>query len=194
MADFREEGRTGTGLLGHTLRLAMAVLVTGIFVVLLLDRDHAATEAHEPQIRDVTPASSASATTRRSVESNAAASDIVLRAGTHGHFLVDAQVNGETLRFLVDTGASSIFLTPQDAAKLGWTPNRLTFSERYDTAGGEIRAAPVELRSLRIGQMELYDLPASVGEQPGSISLLGMTFLKRLESYQVRGDTLVLTW
>lgn len=194
MADFREEGGTGTGLLGHTLRLAMAVLVTGIFVVLLLDRDHAATEAHVPQIRDVTPAPTPSGRRVPSAGSAAVGSDIVLRAGPHGHFMVDAQVNGEALRFLVDTGASSIFLTPQDAAKLGWTPNRLTFSERYDTAGGEIRAAPIRLRSLRIGQLELHDLPASVGEQPGSISLLGMTFLKRLESYQVRGDILVLTW
>jgi GMP synthase-like glutamine amidotransferase len=60
--------------------------------------------------------------------------------------------------------------------------------------GGEVRAAPVTLRSLRIGQLELYDLPASVGESPGSLSLLGMTFLKRFESYEVRGDTLILSW
>ena len=57
-----------------------------------------------------------------------------------------------------------------------------------------MRAAPVTLRSLRIGELELYDLPASVGEQPGSLSLLGMTFLNRFESYEVRGDTLILSW
>ena len=108
--------------------------------------------------------------------------------------MVDATVNGEVLRFLVDTGASSIFLTPQDAERIGFTAPRLTFSERYDTANGEIRAAPVTLRSLRIGQLEFYDLPASVGEAPGSVSLLGMSFLKRFDSYQVRGDTLILAW
>ena len=108
--------------------------------------------------------------------------------------MVDATVNGEPLRFMVDTGASSIYLTPEDAVRLGWPPQRLTFSERYGTAAGEVRAAPVTLRSLRIGQLELYDLPASVGEQSSGISLLGMSFLKRLESYQVRGDTLILSY
>jgi aspartyl protease family protein len=57
-----------------------------------------------------------------------------------------------------------------------------------------VHAAPVTLRSLRVGQLELYDLPASVGEAPGSLSLLGMSFLKRLESYEVRGDRLILSW
>jgi aspartyl protease family protein len=119
---------------------------------------------------------------------------LVLQAGPHGHFIVDAAVNGKTITFLVDTGASAIYLTPEDAKRLGWPPQRLTFSERYSSAAGEVRAAPVTLRSLRVGQLELFDLPASVGEQPSEISLLGMTFLKHLDSYQVRGDRLILAW
>ena len=189
MSGYREEGAAGSGLLTHSLRLAVAVVVTGLVVMFVLDEE-AADSAPVMTLRDVTPAA-------RELGGAAAAgpvSELVLQAGAHGHFIVEASVNGEPLRFMVDTGASSIFLTPDDAARLGWPPQRLTFSERYGTAAGEVRAAPVRLRSLRIGQLELYDLPASVGEDPGSISLLGMTFLQRLEGYQVRGDTLTLSW
>src|SRR3546814_1068496 len=108
--------------------------------------------------------------------------------------MVEAAVNGTPITFLVDTGASAIYLTPGDAARLGWTPLRLTYSERYSTASGVVHAAPVPLRSLRIGQLALYDLPASVGDESTSVSLLGMSFLKRLESYEVRGDRLILSW
>ena len=103
-------------------------------------------------------------------------------------------MNGTPITFMVDTGASSIYLTPDDAARLGWTPPRLTYSERYSTASGVVHAAPVTLRSLRVGQLELYDLPASVGQQPSSVSLLGMSFLKRFASYEVRGGRLILSW
>src|SRR3546814_20060695 len=95
--------------------------------------------------------------------------------------MVEAAVNGTPITFLVDTGASAIYLTPGDAARLGWTPPRLTYSERYATASGVVHAAPVTLRSLRIGPLELYDLPASVGQESSSVSLLGMPFLRSEE-------------
>lgn len=195
MAEYREEGVASTGLLGRTLRLAAVVIITGLALVLWVDRDKPPASPGAPVVRDVSPVPG-SVSSRRSAASSGqtAGSEIVLQAGPHGHFLVDAAVNGTQLRFLVDTGASAIFLTPEDAERLGWSADRLTFSERYETANGEIRAAPVNLRSLRIGQLEFYDLPASVGEAPGSVSLLGMAFLKRFESYQVRGDTLILSW
>jgi aspartyl protease family protein len=184
MSGCHDHGTAGSGLLGHSLKLVVSVLVAGVAVVLLADRDGGGASAPGR-----TPAKSTAP-----AQGTAPFSELVLRAGAHGHFTVDASVNGQTLTFLVDTGASSIYLTPQDAAALGWTPPRLTYSERYYTAAGEVRAAPVTLRSLRIGQLELFDLPASVGEQESSMSLLGMTFLKRFDSYQVRGDRLILTW
>ena len=186
MSGYHSDSAAGSGLLGHSLKLAVAVVAVGIAMVLFIDREEAASSSRAD-------AAVAAAESKRS-EGTAPFSELVLRAGAHGHFIVDASVNGQTLTFLVDTGASSIYLTPQDAAKLGWTPPRLTYSERYHTAAGEVRAAPVTLRSLRIGQLELFDLPASVGEQESSMSLLGMTFLKRLDSYQVRGDRLILSW
>jgi aspartyl protease family protein len=186
MSGYQDDSTAGSGLLGHSLKLVLSVLVAGVAVVLLADRGD---EGASAPGRDPAVASAAA-----SAQKAAPFSELVLRAGAHGHFTVDASVNGQTLTFLVDTGASSIYLTPQDAAALGWTPPRLTYSERYHTAAGEVRAAPVTLRSLRIGELEPYDLPASIGEAPSSMSLLGMTFLKRFDSYQVRGDRLILTW
>ena len=188
MSSSHQQEAAHSGLLGHSLRLALAVVVTGIVVVFMLDRE-AGRGAVSNQVVNAKPSALVPAAGTRS-----AVSELILKAGPHGHFLVDARVNGELLRFMVDTGASSIYLTPADAARLGWPPQRLDFSERYDTAAGEVRAAPVTLRSLRIGQLEFYDLPASVGEAAGNLSLLGMSFLKRFESYEVRGDTLILSW
>lgn len=189
MSSLRDDGGPTSGLLTHSLRLAVAVVITGLVVMFVIDREKAG-GARVESVADVTPGQGQGAQGGPA----GPVSELVLHAGAHGHFMVDASVNGETLRFLVDTGASSIYLTPEDAARIGWPAQRLTFSERYDTAAGEVRAAPVTLRSLRIGQLELYDLPASVGEQSAGISLLGMSFLQRLESYQVRGDTLILAW
>ncbi|MGF1592627.1 MAG: TIGR02281 family clan AA aspartic protease [Kiloniellaceae bacterium] len=183
MSGYQEQATATGGLLRHSLRLAAAVVVTGLVLVFAIDRE------------SPLPGVSASVPDRgTAAPPPAARSELVLQAGPHGHFMVEAFVDGRPLTFLVDTGASSIYLTPEDAATLGWTPPRLTYSERYSTAAGEVRAAPVTLRSLRIGQLELYDLPASVGEQAGSVSLLGMSFLKRLDGYQVRGDRLTLIW
>ena len=186
MSGYHDHSTAGSGLLGHSVKLVLSVLVAGVAVVLLADRDGEGASAPGRQ--------PAAAGTTAPAQKAAPFSELVLQAGARGHFTVDATVNGQTLTFLVDTGASSIYLTPRDAARLGWTPPRLTYSERYSTAAGEVRAAPVTLRSLRIGELELYDLPASVGEQESSMSLLGMTFLKRFDSYQVRGDRLILSW
>lgn len=119
---------------------------------------------------------------------------LTIPADPRGHFLVDAEVNGTTITFLVDTGASSVVLSPQDARRVGLGPERLRFTERFGTANGTVRAAPVELREIRIGQLAQRYVPASVNEAPMGISLLGMTFLSRLESWSVEGGRLALYW
>jgi aspartyl protease family protein len=103
-------------------------------------------------------------------------------------------VNGAPITFLVDTGASSSVLTMADAERLGFRPESLRFTQRFGTANGEVRGAPVVLREIRIGQFSLYDVPASVNEAPLSVSLLGMSFLRRLNGYGVEDGRLVLRW
>ncbi|MCE3249377.1 MAG: family clan aspartic protease [Geminicoccaceae bacterium] len=120
--------------------------------------------------------------------------EYVVEAGAHGHFVLDAVVDGVPLTFLVDTGASDIVLTLDDARELGFRPQELEFSQRFRTANGEVRGAPVRLRELRIGQFSLYDLEASVNEAPLAISLLGMGFLEQLAGYEVDDGRLILRW
>jgi aspartyl protease family protein len=129
-------------------------------------------------------------------EGDGAAGDLeyVIEPGAGGHYVVDAMVNGAPITFLVDTGASSIVLTMADAEHLGFRPESLRFTQRFVTANGEVRGAPVVLREIRIGQFSLYDVPASVNEAPLSVSLLGMSFLRRLNGYGVEDGRLVLRW
>jgi aspartyl protease family protein len=120
--------------------------------------------------------------------------EYVVEAGPGGHYVIEASVNGAPVTFLVDTGASDIVLTVDDARRIGLQPRTLDYSERYATANGEVRGAPVTLRELRIGQLRLFDVAASVNEAPLGISLLGMDFLEQLSSYEVERGRLVLRW
>ena len=110
-----------------------------------------------------------------------------------GHVILDAAVDGASVRFLVDTGASLVTLTPADAQAAGITPRELVFNHRVSTANGSARMAPVTLREVRIGQLSIYDVPASVLEHL-NISLLGMSFLSRLQSYEMRDGKLTIAW
>ena len=118
--------------------------------------------------------------------------EVEIRAGSDGHFTVTAEVNGQPVDFLVDTGASDIVLSPADARRIGYDPAYLSFTRQYSTANGIGRGAPVRLDSVAVGPIVFNDLPASVNEAPMGESLLGMTFLRKLDSYEVRRDRLIL--
>jgi clan AA aspartic protease (TIGR02281 family) len=120
--------------------------------------------------------------------------EYVVQPGAGGHYVVEATVNGAPLTFLVDTGASDIVLTMADAERLGLHPGSLHFTQRFATANGEVRGAPVVLREIRVGQFSLFDVPASVNEAPLRVSLLGMSFLQKLNGYAVENGRLILRW
>ena len=120
--------------------------------------------------------------------------EYVVQPGAGGHYVVEAAVNGAPVTFLVDTGASDIVLTMADAERLGFQPATLRFTQRFATANGEVRGAPVVLREIRVGQFSLFDVPASVNEAPLRVSLLGMSFLRQLDGYGVENGRLVLRW
>jgi clan AA aspartic protease (TIGR02281 family) len=120
--------------------------------------------------------------------------EYVVEAGPGGHYLVEALVNGAPVTFLVDTGASDIVLTLDDARRIGLEPRTLAFTQRFSTANGEVRGAPVVLREIRIGQLSLFDVTASVNEAALEVSLLGMSFLEQLSGYQVERGRLILRW
>ncbi|UCH73753.1 MAG: TIGR02281 family clan AA aspartic protease [Rhodospirillales bacterium] len=121
-----------------------------------------------------------------------ASGELAFRRGADGHFYIDAEVNGRPIRFLVDTGASEIVLSPADARRLGFAPSTLTYDRIYQTANGIGRGAAVTLQSVAVGSIRFHGVAASVNDAAMSESLLGMSFLDRLSGYEVRGDSLFL--
>lgn len=111
-----------------------------------------------------------------------------------GHFHIKALINGQPVRFMVDTGASDVMLTPEAAKLLGFDPASLTFSKTYHTANGTVRGAPVLLERFQVGELVLENLPASVNGASMRNSLLGMRFFNRLEGFQVQQAVLTIQW
>ncbi|MFH2044881.1 MAG: TIGR02281 family clan AA aspartic protease [Pseudomonadota bacterium] len=93
-----------------------------------------------------------------------------------------------------DTGASDIVLSPHDAKKIGIETNKLRFDRFYETANGTVRGSSIRISDLRILEIQLKQIGASVNEVAMRNSLLGMTFFKRLKSCEVRNDVLTLYW
>jgi aspartyl protease family protein len=115
----------------------------------------------------------------------------VVRSG--GSFSIAAQVNGAPVSMALDTGATSVVLTQEAAKAAGLPLEVLAYTVPVDTANGRARAAPVTLDRLAVGGIVERSVPALIA-QPGQLhtSLLGMSFLNRLESWEVRGDQLLL--
>jgi aspartyl protease family protein len=113
--------------------------------------------------------------------------------GRGGDFQVAAQINGTRVAMVLDTGASSVVLTQEAAKAAGLPIEVLSYTVQVDTANGRTRAASVTLDRLAVGDIVERAVPALVA-QPGQlrISLLGMSFLNRLQSWEVRGDRLVM--
>ncbi|GJD34623.1 retropepsin-like aspartic protease family protein [Methylobacterium aerolatum] len=111
-----------------------------------------------------------------------------------GTFRVEGRIDGRAQDFLFDTGASSVVLTAEGAAALGFRPKPEEFTARVWTANGPTSAAPIQLETLSVGTITERNVNAMVA-RPGALAgnLLGQTFLDRLGSYEVRGDRLILT-
>ncbi len=184
---FREDG--GTGLLWRTVRNA-AVLLVGCLLVLGVMK-WGGGQVAETALERSHNADSAPIQTARTTATGA---EMVIPIGRNGHFLVTAEVEDVEILFLVDTGASQVILTAEDAERLGHSVEFLEFSDRFHTANGTIRGAPLVLPELRIGDLEIEDVRASVIRAPMSTSLLGMSFLSRLEGYEVGEEGLILRW
>jgi aspartyl protease family protein len=116
------------------------------------------------------------------------------RTDNRGHVMLEAAVNGAPVRFMVDTGASYVTLTPEDASAAGLGSGDLHFTGSVATANGSVRVAPVKLRELRLDQLVMEDVDAVVVDSPMSVSLLGMSFLKRLNGYEMRDGTMIMSW
>ena len=121
------------------------------------------------------------------------AGEIVVPRSPDGHFRVEARVDDAEVIFLVDTGASGVVLTREDAQRAGFDPAELSFTGRAQTANGEVRLAPIRLARLQLGPVEAQRFRANVSEGKLFSSLMGMDFLQRFSRVTVEGDRMVLT-
>ena len=116
-----------------------------------------------------------------------------LRRAWDGHYRAEADINGVTMRLMIDTGASMVLLPYERVHELGIDPETLDYSLPVSTANGNSTVAPVMLSSIKIGPIAVFDVPAAVAH-PGrlKVGLLGMSFLDKLDESSFRGDKLIL--
>jgi aspartyl protease family protein len=116
-----------------------------------------------------------------------------IRKRSDGHFVARGDVNGASMTMLVDTGASTVVLKPTDARAAGINVDALSYSVPVRTANGTAYAAAVRIKRMTVGGITIEGVEALVAK-PGTLSesLLGMSFLTRLRSYEFSGDFLTL--
>ena len=112
--------------------------------------------------------------------------------GADGHYWADALIEGRAVRVMVDTGASVVALTRDDAARLGLALQPADFSATVTTASGPVRAAPVELQAVAVAGARVDRVEALVVEAGLPHSLLGMSYLGRLSSFSATPAALTL--
>ncbi|WP_375173019.1 TIGR02281 family clan AA aspartic protease [Pseudooceanicola sp.] len=110
-----------------------------------------------------------------------------------GHYYLTAEVNGTALRFMVDTGASDIVLTQEDAERIGLDPKALHYSARAFSANGEVGIAPVVLDSVALGPVRMDGVRAMVNAGDMQQSLLGMRYLQQFSKIEIGDGALLLT-
>jgi aspartyl protease family protein len=110
-----------------------------------------------------------------------------------GLYYIFADVNGARIRFVIDSGSDDVVLTGKDARRAGIDIARLDFSEEYDAETGSGLEANTKVRQLSIGPLAMTDFPVAVNEDGGT-SLLGMPFLRRMKSVEIRSGRLYLRW
>jgi aspartyl protease family protein len=118
---------------------------------------------------------------------------VELKAGAFGHFHALADINGQPINVMVDSGASMVALTFEDARAAGFFVRDSDFTHRVNTANGSARVAPVTIDRVSIGDITVRNVPAAVLEA-GKLetTLLGMSFLSRLQRVDMRNGSLVL--
>lgn len=122
----------------------------------------------------------------------AGAGAVALTRADDGHFYARLAVEGTEVRFLVDTGASSVVLSRADAARVGLDVDALDYVVPASTANGTVMGAPVTLRRIELGGIADHDVRALVNDGRMRTSLLGMSYLGRFRRLSVEDDRLLL--
>jgi aspartyl protease family protein len=144
-----------------------------------------------PSLQD--GASPESGRTANSAEPPRSGYSVELDASENGHYHADAEINGRPVHVMVDTGATMVALTFEDAENAGIFLKDSDFSQKASTANGMSRIAPVTIDRLSIGDITVRNVKAAVAERGRlQVTLLGMSFLSRLERVDMRSGKLLL--
>jgi aspartyl protease family protein len=117
---------------------------------------------------------------------------VVLQRKSDGHFYARANVNGGSVRFLVDTGASYIALTGDDAREIGLDWNQGDLRKIGRGASGDVFGKTVMLSKVKIGNLQAENVPAAIIPEGLDVSLLGQSFLETVGSVTIANDRMVL--
>ena len=117
---------------------------------------------------------------------------IIIPKEVDGHYHLTLTINDRDIDFLVDTGASDVVLTRQDAARVGFDPDRLDYWGTANTANGTVRLATVRLGTVRLGDILDENIRASVNHAPMEKSLLGMRYLSRFNVIEITKHQMIL--
>lgn len=121
---------------------------------------------------------------------------VTLRRAQDSHFYAEARMNGQPIKVMVDSGASTITLRRADAQKMGVNVDSLPIAGQARTAGGLVPMRALTLREVDVGGIRLSNVAAAIIDLPPDqdmpAALLGQSFLSRLSSMEVRGDEMVL--
>ena len=113
--------------------------------------------------------------------------------GPDGHYHLVLRLNDTPVQFVVDTGASDVVLSRADAARIGLDPNALVYLGRAATANGEVRTAAAYVDRVDLDGITDLNMRVVVNEGEMDGSLLGMAYLSRFSSLEIRGDRMILT-
>ena len=169
----------------HMLIFAAAMLAVGVYGARYAD--HAVSRQH-PRAAAVQPVTQTSAETDSYGDRS-----MTLDADRQGHFKAEARIDGRSLDFMVDTGASLVTLRESDAASIGIHPMPADYTATVSTANGSIKAAPAKLDRIELGDITVFDVPALVlPDEALSQNLLGVSFLAKLRRYEYANGRMVL--
>ena len=178
------KGRYAQGLKDAAVWLGLALILVGIYSF----RDEFTALGHRIAGELLPPGSAINVSNTPTL-----ARAVRIRKRPDGHFAIRGKVNGTPMALMVDTGASSVVLKYSDARKIGIDVDKLRFTVPVRTANGTSFAAPIVLKAVTIGTITIARVTALVSK-PGKLneSLLGMSFLTRLRSYEFSGEFLTL--
>jgi aspartyl protease family protein len=147
-------------------------------------------EPHEAELKPTAVQTAAAARPVQAPPRNTGTVVTIPRSG--GQFYTQARVNSGSVKFLVDTGASTVALTLEDARKSGIRTHQLSYDVPVDTANGRTMAARVSLKNVAIGGVRVSNVEGLVIEEGLHVSLLGMTFLGELQKVEVFPERMIL--